>query len=492
MKILFIYPDIFAYTFSKGIFYTGIASISAVLKKETSWSVGLKHLTKTVNRQALISQVKEYSPDLIAFSSTTNMYSYVLTWASWIKEELSEVKIVCGGVHAIMDPEEVIQDPNIDIVCIGEGEYPLSELCNAIEKGLPIDCIAGLWIKHSGKIHRNPPRPLIQNLDELPFCDRSIFDYENLHYESQGRAAVMLSRGCPYSCKYCCNETLRKIHNVSVKAYVRFRSVSHSIEELKELKSKHRFIKSFAFEDDILPLNKDWFREFVRLYKKEIGLPYDCNLRPNLINKEIVSLLKESGCVELRIGIESGNDFIRNEILGRNISREQIITACRLCNDAGIKVYSFNIIGLPFESREMMLDTVRLNAELETSVNQVTIFYPYKKTPLFETCYDGRLIDSAKKVYDYSKDTILKFGLIRRNQIVFVQKYFRVLVKFHRMLKKLPGKARVISCGIFENLFFSNISSAVVLPFLSSGMDFIVKNRYLSPLAKKVYRKFLK
>ncbi len=494
MKVLFIYPDILNYSLYKGTFYTGIASLSAVLKQNPRLSVSLIHLTKDISKKAFLSRVSSVGADLIAFSSTSNMYPFVSKWASWIKEDSSRIVIACGGVHPTISPDDVIKNPNIDIVCIGEGEYSLRELCDNMLKGLDTTAISGLWVKdNAGLVHKNVARSRIDDLDSLPLPDRGIFDYPNLHSESEGKATVMLSRGCPYSCTYCCNDILRRTTGISGGKYVRFKSVKRSIEELHSILDDYSFVKSFAFDDDILPLDKAWFREFSAEYKKKIKLPYDCNLRPNLVNDEIVSLLSDSGCAQVRMGIESGNDFIRNKVLNRNITEKQLTDAFELCHRAGLKIYSYNMLGLPFEDIDKMLETVRINAVLPTSANQVTIFYPYEKTPLYDVCINNKLISgSAESVTDYSRSTMLKFGLITQNQIIFMQRYFRLLVKLYAKIIKLsPDKSRK-AAFVVKNILFSPFMSLTLLPAMNLLMDILWQNKPLSVLARKFNRRVLK
>jgi radical SAM superfamily enzyme YgiQ (UPF0313 family) len=492
VKILFIYPDISNYALYKGIFYTGIASLSAFLKENIPCSISLLHLTREIKRQELLNEIEERDPDLVAFSSTTNMYPYVKKWSKWIKDGYKKINIVCGGVHPTISPEEVIQNPYIDVACIGEGEDSIVELCDKLINGKDINRIEGLWVKDiSGKIYKNRIRPAIQDLDSLPFPDRDIFDYKNLHFESERCATIMLSRGCPYSCAYCCNDILRKIYAKGGCRYVRFRSVPSAIRELRLILRNYPSIKRFAFDDDILPLDKVWFREFARQYKKEIALPYECNLHPNLVNEEIVVLLKESGCNQVDMGIESGSDFIRNQILNRNITKEQLVNAFVLCKRNGLRIYSYNMVGLPFENLGMILETVKMNAALPTDANQVTIFYPYSKTPLYNICKKEHLIEEGKGVRDYSRDTILKFNAIKRNQVIFIQRYFRIIVKFYKIQNKLPGSISYFMQIFFEKVFLSSILSISVLPVLSKIIDIFWENKTLANLARNINRKSL-
>ena len=183
MKVLFIYPDI---CIASGRFQEGIGYMSAVLKK-AGHSTSLLHIEKELSRKELWDSVGSFAPDLIGFSATTNQYPYVEQYAGWVKERF-DVPIVCGGIHPTMSPEEVIADKHIDMVCIGEGEYPLLELADGLENGKNICGIKNLWVKEAGTVHRNEMRPLIANLDELPFPDRDLFRYGDMLETFSSRA----------------------------------------------------------------------------------------------------------------------------------------------------------------------------------------------------------------------------------------------------------------------------------------------------------------
>ena len=176
MKIHFIYPDI-----STGVTHQvnlGLASISAVLK-ENQHEVTLTHLTKEPSKKDILKEVSQKSPDFVGFSSTTNQFHFVELISKWIKEEFSEIPIVVGGIHATLAPNDVIQNDNIDFVCIGEGEYPLLEL---LENGFDDREIQNVWSKE----RKTSIRPLISDLDTLPFPDYDLFDMNSILKEMDG------------------------------------------------------------------------------------------------------------------------------------------------------------------------------------------------------------------------------------------------------------------------------------------------------------------
>jgi len=433
MKVTFIYPDISIG--SRGKFYPGIASLSACLR-QARHKTGLLHITQPLNKKEYLDLLEKECPDLVAFSSTTNTFPYVVTFAKWTKD-YADVPTICGGIHTTLAPEEAIKTEGIDMVCLGEGEKALVELCTRLESKAEITDIENLWLKRNGKIYRNPLRPLIQDLDTLPFQDREVFNYrETYDMKVWRRGIFMASRGCPYKCTYCSNYALRQAYEGKGK-YVRFRSVDNIISEIEKVVNDYPGIEYIAFHDDILPLQRRWFQEFCEKYPQRIKLPFQMNGRADLLDEEIIKMAKAAGCKQISLGIESGNDFIRENVMSRGLAREQILKAFSLCHQVGIETYSYNMIGLPFETVRMILDTIKLNAQVKPRVMQVSIFYPYPGTDLYELCKKHDFL-TAKSQDSYYEDSILALNTITANQTKFLFRFFHLLVRFYTDIYRLP------------------------------------------------------
>lgn len=412
LKVLFIYPDIWTYG---GGFHYGIAYVSAVLKMN-GYQTSLLHITEEVSKKELIDEVAQAKPDLIAFSSTTNQFPYVKIYARWIKESFS-LPIICGGVHATLCPDEVISCRHIDIVCIGEGEYPLLEFVKALKDGQAFDQIQNLWTRKDGKIIRNSLRPLISNLDSLPFPDREIFRYGAILRRRGGEVDILAGRGCPFSCTYCCNHAIRKIYDGNGR-YVRMRSCRNVMDEIKNVTDKYgNRVKAINFDDDTFTLICRWVKEFCEAYKREFDYPFSCNVRADTVNREILTTLKKAGCDTIKIGVECGNEWLRQNILKRSMTNGEIIAACKTAHDLGLKVYAFNMIGLPFETPSMIEETIELNRLIAPNRVQLSIFYPYPRNELYEICeQEGFLTDKHKKSY-FDKGTTLNLPTLTEAQI---------------------------------------------------------------------------
>ncbi len=487
MKVILVYPDLNEGAGYTGAYYTGVGILSAVLRG-SGHTTELLHITQPISESEFIKHLTPMlpleGPMLIGFSVTSNMFTFLKKWSAWIKSRWQDAIIIAGGVHPTLAPDETIALPSVDMICVGEGEGAVVELVNMLDKGITPRGIQNLWIKHPDlAIEKNPLRPLVE-LDSLPIPDRDIYDFIHLHNESRGEANLVVSRGCPYHCTYCCNDALRAVNN-GLGRPVRFRSVPLVIDEVKTILRDYPGINRIVFCDDILPLWPAWFSEFSKTYKTEIGIPFTCNLRPNLVTEKIVAELKDAGCSEIRFGLESGNDEIRQKVMNRDLTREQMLYAFQLCRGAGIKTFAFNIVGLPGESVKQMLDTVKLNADVMADVTRVTIFYPYPKTKLYDVCAEMNIL-TDHIVIDYAQDTMLDYSRIHSNRVLFIRRYFPILVKIYRRLRM---NKRVKLEKTLDNFLTSGFNARTLFPMGNRVYEQVRKSSFLDRWAMSFRRK---
>lgn len=444
MKVALVYPD---YSPSQhlttpaeyGFYSEGISSIAAVLNGG-GHNVDLIHLTMVPTEEYFVETVRALEPDIVGFSSRTTIFDEVRRLAGYVRDTVS-VPTVVGGVHPTIAPELVAEAPEVDVTCVGEGETPFLELCDALETGRPYDSIPNLWIRRNGKITKNAVRPALENLDELPFPDYDIYDESILYSIGIFTGPVMVSRGCPYMCTYCCNHRMRDAYP-NRKRYARFRSPSNAIEYLKRLLKRFPKTKYVNFLDNILPLYDDWFLEFADLYKTGIGLPYACRYRSNLVNEENVAKLAESGCYLIHFGVESGNEEIRKQVLNRQTSQEQIERAFALCRDYGISTLTYNMVGLPQEDKRKFLDTVKLNAKIRPNRMVLSVFYPYPHTALHDLAEEEGIMAED---FDYETESYLVQPDFPVAQVNFCHRYFRSGVRWYVLLGRLSLPGRIVA-----------------------------------------------
>jgi len=383
VKVLFYY---------RGSASIGIQYLSAILKQnghkvELLFDPGLddnlfikcRFLHKLNCYDKLLEKAHRFSPDLIAFSVPSNLYPFVKRMAALLKKDL-KTPIIAGGPHPTILPEHVLADENIDMICIGEGDYALLELADKMEKDRDIYSIENIWFKKDGKILKNKVRPLIENLDILPFPDKELFYNYGVFEEL---VPALASRGCPFQCTFCANHAYQKMYKGKGK-YVRMRSVDNLIEELKEDIRRIKGLKYFVFYDDTFTLDHKWLEEFSKKYRKQIGIPFDCCAHPSTVDERIVSYLKEANCYKVFLGIDSGDDRIRRQIMKRYVSQEQIVRSARLIKSKGIKLTVSAIFGFPDEDESAMWKTAKLTSDTRPNSTSSYIFYPYYGTDAFE------------------------------------------------------------------------------------------------------------
>jgi len=383
---------------------TGLGILSAVCR-EKGHETFLIDSSFGISDAEILERAKKFNPNLIAVTTATNDFEYACKISNLLKKHLN-VPILVGGFHPTIAPEEVISKECFDILCIGEGEEALIELVESLEKKKINKKIKNLWFKDKDnkgeiKIIKNPLRPLFQNLNKLPFPDRELFDYKKYLEWNHRTFSVISTRGCPYHCTYCINHFLTKMYRGKGK-YVRFRSVGNLLQEIKQsIKIYQEYIKNIEFYDDTFTLDKERVKEFCKKYPKEIGLPFNLNVRVNAVDSKMLKSLKKAGCVRVSIGIESGDYYIRNKILKRNMTDKQIIQTFKEAKEAGLKTYAFNMVGIPFETKESIKKTIDLNRKCQPDYVGVSIFNAFKGTEIYEICKKNNWLkkDYAKSYF---------------------------------------------------------------------------------------------
>lgn len=467
LHLLLVYPDYLVGDATKrsggGSYSEGLASISAVVK-QGGHDVSLMHINHEFTEKEFKEKLKSYDNiDLIGFSCRTTAFDYVTKLVSWTRDVDKKVFTFAGGYHAILVPDEFMTVKGLNAVCVGEGEYPTLELMDRMAAGKDYDDILSFYFKKGRKVIKNKVRPLIEDLDELPFPDIDLFDYKNLDSTKINTALIMLSRGCIYSCTYCGNSQFRNIYPNKNK-YARFRSPKKSIELIKMVLKKYPNIKYINFRDAIFNMFPKWFDEFIDLYIKEIKLPFTCNLRFDIVTEESVKKMKEAGCYTIDIGLESGNKEMRQKTLHRYTTDEQMINCSKWFNKYKITVLTYNIIGLPNEDLHKALETVKLNAKLKSDQVIPNIFYPYPMTKLKEIAEEAgflREITDKTKVY-------LKQPQFPDHQVLFVRDYFMAYVKAYKWCYQKDTKVRRIIEKILDFTFTGPLTPRRTLVFLYS------------------------
>ena len=277
----------------------------------------------------------------------------------------------------------------------------------------------------------------MKNLDELPFPEMEMFVKEGRLYEpifdEQGKFKkkidFIFSRGCPFDCNYCSNTALKQFYGCN---FVRSQSVERSIDQIKYTNNNYS-VDYFTFHDDIFTLDREWTKSFLARYKKEIGLPFECNLRVGInCDDEIIGLLKDAGCFLVKIGLESGSDHVRVDILNRRMKNADIIDTFKRFKKHGIKVMSFVMMGFPNETVSDFLETADLVSKIDPDEYALYIFYPYPGTRLYEYCRKHRLLDKKLDLGSITerRDPVLKSNTFKKEDVAYFFNNFAMMVNF--------------------------------------------------------------
>lgn len=394
---------------------------------------------------------RAWRPGILAYSVWTGGQRYYIALNRRLRAHVDAFSAF-GGPHPTFFPEVIEEDALIDGVCVGEGEGALLDLANALQAGKqPYDLPNWHFRVRDGaargEIVRNPVRPALRDLDALPMPDRALIYDKDPALRTSPIKHFMTGRGCPYDCSYCFNHAWADIYRDDGRR-VRRRSVDLVLAEIAQV--RERWPLGFVvFLDDTFTLQKPWLAEFAEKYPQRIGLPFFCNVRANLVTATLARQLAAAGCVSVGMGIETADDRLRNEILKRNMSREQMVAACQTLRAAGIHVLTTNMIGLPGGSLELDIETLKLNIECRPAFANAFLFQPYPRTELGEYAAQQGLLEGDINDIDTSawNRTILKFPAEEKRQIEHLQKLFAVTVEFPwllpvtRRLLKLPPAA---------------------------------------------------
>ncbi len=367
---------------------------------------------------AILNEIDNFMPNLVGFSSYDMNHSFILNAADFIKKHRSNIKIVVGGHHASLAPDDYMQNKSIDYVCIGEGEEVLSGLIDNLILGSNIEKIPGLAFRDRyGQVVIPGERSLIENLDSLPFVDRQVLHEQQLELDY---LPMLIGKGCYFSCTYCANSKMKNLY-LNKNKYVRWRSPEKVIEEIQECKKSYDF-KSVYFFDDIFASDFEWLSRFSSMYVKKFGkLAFHCLLRPEFAaNEKILSLLSESGCRSISMGVESGSENYRKNFLDRRMSNRIILKAANAIKRKGMDLCIYMMVGLPDETLLDMLKTLWLNFRIGPKGVQTGIYFPIKNTPLYQYCINKKLIneDKRRQIYVYTYDTCLKCSPVKRSIII--------------------------------------------------------------------------
>jgi anaerobic magnesium-protoporphyrin IX monomethyl ester cyclase len=445
VKILFIQKDVFI--------KPAIMLLSAIMKKHGhSCDIFIQDLEKKIEEKIISA-----GADLVAFSISTGEYPWMRILSSKLRPYFKG-SIICGGPHPTFFPE-MINDEQIDAICMGEGDEAFPEFVKALETGSDVTAIPNFVVRQNGKIYRNRLRPLIENLDILPFFDRTLYHKYPLYRDRLRHMVfhdvVITERGCPFGCSFCFNKIYNQMYRGMGKIFRR-RSVSNVINELKAMKVSDKSPCMITFEDDVFTQPpREWLSDFLGQYRDLIGIPFKINTRASLIDDDIAKRLKEAGCHAIKIGVESGNEYIRNTVFNKGISDNDIKNAAFVSKRYGLKLQTFNIFGAPGETVEMALETFDLNRIIRPDFTWCSLLNPYPGTEIFNYCAEHGFLDKDFTFmdigYSYFYDFPLK--LANKREITNLQRLTNTGIILHVSKGVMKALIKLPLSGLYKLLY---------------------------------------
>jgi len=399
MKVLFVHSEEDAHSPQKPLLINervqfGISYISAVLKREG-------HQTELVvlSRETphlLEEHIRRNGPGLVCFTAVYTEYLFLSRLAAGVKRKHPDLFLVLGGPHATLNPDGCLSEAPFDAVCVGEGEYPTLELAEQLERGRFPSGIPNLFIRRpDGTVERNTPRPFLQDLDSLPFPDREM--WVPWVADPSSRPSVLVGRGCPFSCTYCCNHALRR---AAPGRYVRVRSPRNIVDELAAMKERDPGFGEVYLEVETLGAKREWALELCEELRKfnsrlEVPVLFGANLRvtPSADYEDLFQAMAESNFRFVNIGLESGSERIRRQVLKRMYSNQDILRTVETARRHGLQVGLYNLIGLPGETPRDFRETVEVNRACQPDWFYLSVFFPYPGTELYEECRRRGLLE---------------------------------------------------------------------------------------------------
>jgi len=386
---------------------TGIRLLAAVLRREgfeapvlffKGWrNNDVRPPTETEYR-LLSDHVREQRPDVVGIGFGTP-YLGIVTEMTRRLRGVTDAHVAWGGVHPTIAPEDCI--PHADSVCVGEGELPLVDLARALHDRLPVEPIPNLWVRRGTEVWRNPPRPLIQNLDDLPYAE---LQGGEMAWIDDGRLRrgnpsddnalyrIFASRGCPYACSFCYNSQFRQIFH-GLGRYHRTRSVESVLGELEAARRRLPRLRRVRFDDDSFVFPPAWVDELCAGYPQRVGLPFDILLNPQAADAATLRKLKGAGLVHTQVGIQSGSEEEVEAHYNRRASNRQTLELARTLADIGIEVTYDVILDNPLASTADKQAMVELLLELPRPFNLFLYsLTPFPKSEITDKLLAARLI----------------------------------------------------------------------------------------------------
>ena len=465
IKVLFIYPN----TFGMNMLPPAIATFSAILKNEgheiqvfdtTYYSTdhgnnsdGSKEeglnvvpFSQQMKKRGMVpkntkweddvkKQVNNFKPNLIALSTTEDMWELGIRVIEEIKEYIKKenIPVIAGGVFPTFAPDICIKHNLIDLVCVGEGENALIDLCKKIVNKEDYSDLTNLWIKKNFKIIKKNSITKPVDINKNPIIDTSLFEENRLYRPMAGKVYKMFPvetiRGCPFTCTFCNSPDQMRLYKGLGHNFYRKKRMDLVHKELKHFKETHKVEYMYFWADTFLGMSQKELDQFCEIYS-DINLPFWMQTRPETVNDYNLKKLSKIGLHRISFGLEHGNEDFRKEVLDRRWTNADIIEKLKIPKKYDISFSVNNITGFPKETKKLAFDTIEINRKIDSDNQNIYSFVPFHGTPLRKMCEDLGLIDHDTITKCNTMKSQLNMPQYPPHEIEEVKKCFALYVKF--------------------------------------------------------------
>lgn len=343
--------------------------------------------------QDLKEELERITPQLVAITALTPTIGQAQKTAQLVKKYIPQAKVVMGGYHPTFNHQELLNTDYVDIVIMGEGENTLLEVTKTIKQGGNLSQVKG--IAYDDVV--TPPRPLIMDLDELPFPARHLLpmDHYKIMNMKTGIATMITSRGCPMQCSFCASAALHG-------SKMRLRSPENIVDEMEHLVYDHQ-VDTIAFMDDTFTMNHRRVKAICKeIKKRNLDVYWGCTARVDTLSDDLLRVMKDAGCITMFLGVESADQQMLDST-NKNITIDKIRQAFKLSQEHKIRTIASVVLGMPGDTRDSIKRTVKFVRELNPSYAVFSLATPYPGTKFYKESVEKNII----KVKDWSKYTLL-------------------------------------------------------------------------------------
>ncbi len=409
-------------------------------------------------------RIAAFAPDIVGYSVSSNESQRYLEINRELKSRLDFFALF-GGPHPTFFPRFIEKD-GVDAICRGEADLSLPEFLDHFGTDKMHE-VSNFWVKAGdGTVSQNPLADLVEDLDSVPMMDRDLLYARSRFLAASPIKGFFSGRGCPYSCSYCFNHAYNAMYRGKGRV-VRRRSVSHFLDEIKTVAAGYP-LGLIRIMDDTFGMDAEWLDEFAARYPKEVGLPFTCQARPNILTDDYCQRLKASGCHAVLMAVECSNEHLRKTVANRRITNDQIEQGCENLKRRGIRIGTYNMLGVPGETEQDLLHTVELNQRAGVDYAEASILQPYPGTRINDYCkQEGYLGDEAECFGGQYSSSVLDFSKRFKQTVYVIHKLFPMMVDHPRIRSLLP-------------VFYK-------APWLNRALDFVYRLYYGINMHRRLY-----